>query len=410
VTNTEWPFDSLPAAARVWGDAVGQLADQHRAQRKEYQLRSMLRCIFALNEPKIVDHAGDETLSRMRSATTIVDFGGGTGHLAIPLALLQPHVTVIVVDLLEKSIELLHSKANECGHTTTTHPEPPTLLQRQLRQCETIPNLYTFLGPLEAFDGDFDIGVALHLCGEATDVALRKCGLANARAIVFAPCCVGKLNPNVKNPYIRLATGSDTPSVLYPQSSLFQRHVTVKEDWNALARAADYGDAQESRTIRNAARRTAKALLETDRRLVLEEQFGYCTALTRMDPWEATPKNDILLAWKDKESPSWLLPNRECEEDIQRTMEHLLCQPTTRSSEQDCVDWTAEEEAEIRRRLEDFVQSDKAQLVFPTGTGGRGRKLVHYVAEQMSLLHFGCGKRKSEKVVVVERKREVAAT
>jgi hypothetical protein len=395
--STEWPFDVLPTAARVHGDSVGQLANEHRAQRKEDQLRSMLRCILALSE-KILDDGTD-------TPCTIVDFGGGTGHLAIPLAMLKQNVTVIVVDLCEKSIELLHSKANECDcprDSTSRHLEPSP--HPQLRQCQTISNLYTFSGPLQAFEGDFDIGVALHLCGEATDVALRKCGLATARAIVFAPCCVGKLNPNVKNPYIRLATGSDTPSVLYPQSSLFQQHITVKEDWNALARAADYGDAQESRTIRNAARRTAKALLETDRRLLLEEHFGYRTALTRMEPWEATPKNDILLAWKDKERPPWLVPDRECEEDIQRTMKHLLCQPTV-DSELDSVDWTAEEEATIRRELEDFVQSDEVRLVFPTGTGGRGRKLVHYVAAEMSLLHWGQGKRAADKVVVVERNR-----
>eukprot|EP00977_Amphora_coffeiformis_P028941 scaffold37992_cov191-Amphora_coffeaeformis.AAC.2 len=406
--NTDWPFDGLPAFARVHGTATGQLNNKQRAQRKEDQLRSMLRCILALG-----NNSNDEPL-------TIVDFGGRTGHLAIPLALLKPHYTVIVVDLDETALELLHSKVeknNVKQQQAQTQQQgqqhTPPKSDERLRQCSKIPNLYTFSGPLQEFEGKFDIGVALHLCGELTDVALLKCGLVQARALVFAPCCVGKLNRAKKNPHVWQSTGSNANIVQYPQSHLLKHHITDENDWNALARAADYG--LESRTTRNAARRVAKALLETDRRMLLEEQFGYQTALTRMDPWEASPKNDILLAWrKDAGIHLQLDPYDECNADIQRTMEYLVCQPTTATSnvaigkgQPDDGDWTEEEARGIRQILEDFVQSNEAKYIFPVGMGGRSRKLIHYIAGQMKLAHWGEGKRSSEKTVAVRKRQTV---
>ena len=38
---------------------------------------------------------------------------------------------------------------------------------------------------------------------------------------------------------------------------------------------------------------------------------------------------------------------------------------------------------------------------FPTGMGSRKRKLIHYVAEQMNLKHWGIGNKNAEKTVVV---------
>lgn len=422
--DKDWPFDKLPGFARVYGTAKGQISNPQRARRKEDQLRSMLRCILSLcssTDKNQVDANED-------SPFTIVDFGGGTGHLAIPLALLKPHFTIIVVDLHEKSVELLHSKiatatatttstcARDGPATTTTtrqqHNPPSNHDDERLRQCASIPNLYTFSGPLQSFERHFDVGVALHLCGEATDLALRKCGLVQARALVFAPCCVGKLNRNVKNPYIWQSTGSNLPTVNYPQSSLFGKYVTKEEDWNALARAADYGDAEQGRTARNAARRTAKALLETDRRLFLEEEFGYQTALARFEPWECTTKNDCILAWKPGIGISpVLMPDEECHMDVQKTMDYLLCQPTNVEGEEsirDSVDWTAAEEKQVRETLQNFLQeSDEMTFAFPAGLPARRRKLVHYVAEKMSLVHWGEGKRCSEKRVIVQRRRQI---
>lgn len=441
----------LPRSARVQGSLPGQIANASRAQRKQEQLDSMMRCIFSLLPLK-----GPASNSR---PFTIVDFGGGSGHLGIPLALLLPRCRVIVVDLTVKSIELLHSKAIRCVQERNHHPGESTApanqtLQKEVIAPTAIPNLFTFWGPLERFPQDerFDIGVALHLCGQSTDMALRLCGQAHAVGVVACPCCVGKLNSTRKNPYIWHATGNNTSTVQYPQSKQFCKLLNKSSfasdpdrAWNALAKAADYSgeNAGEScRTSRNATRRAAKALLETDRRLFLQETFDYRTALMRMEPWEASPKNDILVAWREDiigHAPIGVDLNDtddDCMADIHRTYDHLFAAPSRLASNDvsrdqtnkgscqqphgssltltgnDGVDWTLEEELEIRGKLQEVfcvegVDShvEPSTYVFPTRMGGRKRKLIHFVAERLNLAHWSVGKKDRDKTVAVARRK-----
>jgi hypothetical protein len=217
--ENEWPFHTLPPAARVWGALPGQLSCQHRATRKEHQVRCLLRGIFALLSPPppftpqapstTVDER--ETVARNNNSAlfTIVDFGGGSGHLSIPLALLLAQqqsncpeaagscrYRVVCVDLSDRSLDLLHHKTWHCQQqvqdNATTHEgtkqasmpltsslESPQDYPNQLRPT-AIPNLYTFHGPAEAWYNTttatnsnlecrrFDMAVALHLCGEPT--------------------------------------------------------------------------------------------------------------------------------------------------------------------------------------------------------------------------------------------------
>jgi hypothetical protein len=268
-----------------------------------------------------------------------------------------------------------------------------------------------------------------------------------------APCCVGKLSANAFNPDVYHATGQNEATVSYPQSQQFSRLLSegvpgykTQQDWNALAKAADYSDETEFRTSRNASRRIAKALLETDRRLFLEE-CGYSTALAKMDPLEVTPKNDILVAWRqdayngDNNHHHRLIdlfgtPDKDCEADIKVAKAHLFSAassgeaagsneslsslsslPNKRQKQQqqptaaDRNDWTQSEEAEIRSTILAFLEKtcrDNAPneiLVFPTRMGGRRRKLIHFVAQQLNLAHWGQGKKVSEKTVAVARSR-----
>lgn len=307
--SKDWPFNEyLPNSARVWGDRPGQLKDQRRAFRKEAQIRSLLRCIMRLVPSN--------------TEFTIVDFGAGSGHLALPLALLLPNAVVCAVDLRKRSLDLMHDKANLVVEEVLQNQEYRRFTESTQRDCGktmkccgrdgVLTNLFSWYGPVESFHESFDLGLALHLCGEATDVALRRAGDADAMGIVVAPCCVGKLSTRVVNPDIYHATGEDvyplficfSPEVLtfkgsnqatisYPQSSLFCRLISDQDDWDKLAKAADYSNELEFKTVQNAPRRTAKALLETDRMLFLEERYQYKTALLKMYPLESTPKHDI---------------------------------------------------------------------------------------------------------------------
>lgn len=437
----EWPFSQLPASARVFGNNPGQLPNKRRADRKEGQLRSMLRCILHL-----IPSSAMEKVDRPNNKVpfTIVDFGGGSGHLGIPLALLLPHCRIIVVDLRKRSLDLMHEKARHVVKEvtrdvssqdtgilmpTSMHAKTADLVKQTelnndapLSCCGSrgvLTNLFSFHGPVQEYCDVFDMALALHLCGDATDIALRKAVKAQATSIVIAPCCVGKLSRKVQNPDIFIATGQNASEVSYPQSSTFCQVISNPNDWDALAKAADYSNEQEVRTNRNATRRIAKALLETDRRLFLENKFKYRTAMMRMDPWEVTPKNDIIVAWKeDKIRVSegvFVNPDNECEADLQVAEAQLLIGPTSNSSllssSMISSDWSSDEEAAIRKEIENFLEgtndeNNKMDQVFvsPTRMGSRKRKLIHFVAGKFDLAHWSVGEKDGEKTVAVARR------
>lgn len=55
-----------------------------------------------------------------------------------------------------------------------------------------LANVTTFLGMIEQFAAPFDVGLALHACGNATDYMLLRSQQLRA-AFVVSPCCVGEL-------------------------------------------------------------------------------------------------------------------------------------------------------------------------------------------------------------------------
>jgi len=413
------------------------------------------------------------------------------------LALLFPDCRVVVVDFNRRSIDLLHEKAKAVQEELSQQEDrqrqeqkftaaknegkevidpdntskyyDPIMAERiqsdsRFRRCG-LSNLYSFYGPVEDFDERFDIALALHLCGEATDVGLRKAAMKDATAMVVAPCCVGKLSKRVLNPDVYHATGSNNATVSYPQSSIFCQLISgkneskddittitdnikegndiqVEEDWNALAKAADYSNEEEIQTSRNATRRTAKALLEKDRQLFLEENFGYKTALTRMEPLDSTPKNDMLIAWKMNHSTGGEIddgvahddkdyglrleevfgkPNGVSQSDIHVAKSHLLLSTDNANGddtalENTCInessnDWAQDEEMEIQKTIDEFLETSKDAedaldqvYIFPTRMGGRKRKLIHFVAGQKGLAHWSVGDKDSLKTVAVARR------
>ncbi|GAX25209.1 hypothetical protein FisN_5Lh291 [Fistulifera solaris] len=439
---------SPPHPFREWKGTgkQGQIEDPVRAQRKQDQIKSLMRCILSLLPEQVV--SSETSTKKVEESYTIVDFGGGSGHLSIPLALTLPQCRIICVDLSAPALTLLHEKVKEfCTATAVSFRGAASTATNNSKnlQATCIPNLFTFHGPVQAFDSHLDMAVALHLCGEATDVALRVAAERKASAMVISPCCVGKLAGDGGNPYVFQASGQNHSTISYPQSNTFcqlilgtaasvnkyNRKVKTSEhsnpaeltnhvgsdrsDWDALAKSADYSSMPETRTPRNAARRTAKALLETDRSLFLQEAFQYETCLTRMDPWEASPKNDIILAWRQvSQYPSYhpvnMPPDVLCERDILQTMNHLLNTHNEKDRVHcDTVDWTKEEEDEIRQKIIEFLESQSGNsgvLLFPTRMGGRKRKLIHFVAEQMQLAHWSHGRKEAEKTVAVSRVRQ----
>ncbi|GMF33738.1 unnamed protein product [Phytophthora lilii] len=158
-------------------------------------------------------------------------------------------------------------------------------LQRILRLVERIAaaqltNVEIFCGFIDDYHKPFDVGIALHACGEATDMVMQKC-LAERAAYVLAPCCVGK---------IKLS------ELAYPRSATLAAELS-RTEYEVLAKAADFGhssSAAVAHTDINRRRRRCKTLLESDRNMRAEEA-QYDTFMFVMHPPTATPKNDILV-------------------------------------------------------------------------------------------------------------------
>ena len=75
---------------------------------------------------------------------------------------------------------------------------------------------------LDQADAFAVLAVALHLCGEATDVVLQLAATTAAKCVVAAPCCVGKTSCTVYDPNRWKATGQDQLTIDYPQSQAFR--------------------------------------------------------------------------------------------------------------------------------------------------------------------------------------------
>jgi Methyltransferase domain len=463
----------------VHGVRPGQIANFDRARRKAEQIHSIFRCIQALLPPHLVcEDTRDSDDDTSTDVYTICDLGGGSGHLALPLALHLRSVRVIVVELSQESLRLLHTKAKQCSQTSDS---TCTILPHQL-QATAVPNLFTYCGAIESLNKTtlplaVNMVVGLHLCGQVTDVALQWAAKSQVSRIILAPCCVGKLQSltspfmpestsssqraKYRNPYIYQATGQNEATVQYPQSVRFRRifHESTTtgdadRDWNSLAKAADYNSTPDERSSgRHACRRVAKVLLEYDRCLLLQEH-GYDTTLTRMQPGTASPKNDIILAWKhrvppwdsrqtDMSEPLPMEPDRAIGDDLAAAVDYIekcLGDESHLTTKQDRpgavsdpgrdslqVEWSDDEIKSVEKQLVQWMEAYRASqengdshagpddgigalsplqqstdvLVFPTRLGRRKRKLIHYVAERMGLAHWSLGSKHAEKTVAV---------
>ena len=241
-----WEED-IPEAC--WPRAGGLKGD--RAKRKRWQIENMARAILPLARP----------------GCKIVEFCGGSGFLCLPLAALLPSCTFIMVDMKERSVEIARERLCASG----------------MRNVEII------LGRIEnAVDkiGKFDIGLSLHACGAATDIAMDICLDADAD-YVMCPCCVGKIN-------------SAQVKGTYPRSDQFAGALNAERQldfmYRSLAAAADYGGRNVTAyTSMERRRRTAKSLVESDRNARSHETKKYATMMYVMEPRDASPKNDVIV-------------------------------------------------------------------------------------------------------------------
>jgi len=231
--NLKIEWDKMPDGI----DPSSGLLITERANRKRLQIENFYQLIKAF----------------VKGGETIVDFGSGSGNLSLPMAYLFPDCHFIIVDKKDTPIKLGKIRIDDSG----------------------IKNIEVFRGYIQDFHEKFDLGIALHACGEATDFAQIRC-IENNAPYILCPCDIG---------YIKAS------SLSYPRSLLFSEFLT-REEYNILAKTADWTDWNfDSEQAR--AGKLCMGYISYDRNLFAEE-FGYKTYLFTIYPREATPKNDII--------------------------------------------------------------------------------------------------------------------
>ena len=228
--NVDWGL--IPDGANP---AAGHLPNE-RVLRKSQQLENLCQAVLAI----------------AKEGNHIVDFCSGSGHLGILIAHLLPECTVILLENKEQSLLRARERVHKMG----------------------LKNVYFFQCNLDFFIGKFDIGIALHACGIASDLVLDKCLIANAK-FVLCPCCYGSLHA--------------TDRLVYPRSSTF-RSMSV-DQYLCIGHAADQTHKDHPLTVRG---ERCMAIIDSDRARLAEE-FGYKVTLSRLKPLSCTDKNNLLI-------------------------------------------------------------------------------------------------------------------
>ncbi|XP_078267709.1 glutathione S-transferase C-terminal domain-containing protein [Rhinoraja longicauda] len=243
-SSSSQDWSNLPVAAHP----IEGMLSPERALRKQQQLDNIISIVTKLAKP------GD----------TIVDFCSGGGHLGIVLAHTLPSCQVILVENKEESLE------------------------RAKERCDSLelPNIWFLQANLDYFIGSFEIGVALHACGVATDMVINHCIMAQA-AFVVCPCCYGFIQNTVK--------------YSFPRSQRFKSVLSYKEHM-VLCRFADQTAVQlpaERRLIG----KNCMGLVDLDRALAAEDH-GYTVYVTSMEPDSCSPKNNLIVGTREQPNAS----------------------------------------------------------------------------------------------------------
>jgi len=252
-----------------------------RAHRKRCQIEAIAQLLAGL-----VGRPGREPLSTDGAPTIVVDFCGGSGHTSLVLAAAWTAVTFVVLDFNDHALKICAARAKELG----------------LHNVETLClDVAQFPPPHWAGcdgRGGFSVGIALHACGAATDMALAACAKARAKFIV-SPCCVGKVGKCTGKEMqgvgqSQSATVAATKQeIQFPRSRLFREQGSVsREEYVLLAGAADY----HSCSAPAPTRRAAKSLVELDRATAMAE-LGYRVCLGKLPPTARSPKDDLIWGW-----------------------------------------------------------------------------------------------------------------
>ncbi|XP_016079106.1 PREDICTED: glutathione S-transferase C-terminal domain-containing protein [Miniopterus natalensis] len=232
-----WTLDwnSLPAAV---SPKEGKMSSD-RALRKQQQLNNLVYVVTNQAKP------GDK----------IVDFCSGGGHVGIVLAHTLPLCQVILIENKELSLIRAKKRSDELG----------------------LSNVWFIQANMEYFTGMFNIGVALHACGVATDMVIELC-IKTRASFVTCPCCYGFIQ--------------NTSKFNFPKSEQFKKTLSYKEHM-ILCRFADQ-TAVQLPPQRRLIGKQCMCLVDLDRARAAEER-GYSVQVISMEPESCSPKNNMIV-------------------------------------------------------------------------------------------------------------------
>lgn len=227
-----------------------------------------------------------------------VEFCCGGGYVGIPLAVKRPDAMVILTDMNSVSLSFAKIRVKRLG-LENVHFKLCELTQIERDLCEVGRSSLNV--PLS--ERPFDVGIALHACGGASDTVLKICRDANA-SFVVSPCCYGFIKHAVlAGPEFMAMSRSDNDvssekerSSNYPLSAIFR-----KAGWKSLwfAQLCSQADrtfwTHDDRSVRhNTSGRLAMKVIDSDRLLKAREN-GFLVEAKFMSPFNASPKNHILV-------------------------------------------------------------------------------------------------------------------
>ncbi|XP_047422559.1 glutathione S-transferase C-terminal domain-containing protein [Sciurus carolinensis] len=232
-----WTLDwnGLPAAV---SPKEGKMSSD-RALRKQQQLNNLVYVVINQAKP------GDR----------IVDFCSGGGHVGIVLAHMLPLCQVILIENKELSLIRAKKRSDELG----------------------LSNIWFIQANMEYFTGMFNIGVALHACGVATDMVIEHC-IKTRASFVTCPCCYGFIQ--------------NTSKFNFPKSEQFKKTLSYKEHM-ILCRFADQ-TAVQLPPQRRLIGKQCMCLVDLDRARAAEER-GYSVQVISMEPESCSPKNNMIV-------------------------------------------------------------------------------------------------------------------
>ncbi|XP_046511574.1 glutathione S-transferase C-terminal domain-containing protein isoform X1 [Equus quagga] len=210
-----------------------------RALRKQQQLNNLVY---------VVTH-------QARPGDRIVDFCSGGGHVGIVLAHMLPSCQVTLIENKELSLIRAKKRSDELG----------------------LSNIWFIQANMEYFTGLFNIGVALHACGVATDMVIEHC-IKTRASFVTCPCCYGFVQ--------------NTSKFSFPKSEQFKKTLSYKEHM-ILCRFADQ-TAVQLPPQRRLIGKQCMCLVDLDRARAAEER-GYSVQVISMEPESCSPKNNMIV-------------------------------------------------------------------------------------------------------------------